>query len=1132
MKECYHKYKLSSVLILVFSLLLFSVSLAQNNEYLQTKNKEIGSPPLKNFEAIEYNAGPEIRSIMMSKRGLIYAASNSNDILEYDGVAWKKIHVPCTYVYSMVEDKNGNIHIANGLIRCIGYLKPNSTTGEWDFEPLRPENVSDSSWNQVTVSLANKIGEEVYYMFGVENPELGGHITFKFEDGTLKEAFRINRDDIKGAYMTQKGVFYHNDKQLFFKKITENKEDTSYDSLENTSSLNGQNIYKILDYSEDEILIFGVNTGVKIYNLKTKQLKIFGSEQLQNILKTSQILNAKQTKNGDWLFGSIQRGIIQTNAKGELIRTISIKEGLIGNIVMSFAEDNQNQVWTALYNGISRVNTSTPLEHWNEQKGVLGNGVYDIIRYQNTIFAGTVTDVVVLQDDGNWKAIEGTPIENRILRKLILADGKEHLFMGGVDGLYEIQKDKQGVWQLIPILKDQQPFRVSVIHNNKENPNRIYIDLLQDGAGGYIDYGKKNEKLNPITFLEDRRISAVFSENETLWGFERVDTTAYVVKINPQKETVISYPVTSNWFARIDGEMNIFSLYSDSIFIVKEDNSLQLNTQLMDLFGEYSTRTHQIQQRGNGTLWVYTPQDFFLHIYSKTDKGYKRNIELEQALGKYNIRNLYEDEANPNVVWVGTSTGVLRVDVENSTIETEVKAFKSIIRQVKIGNDSLVFAGNFFTSTKAKNDSTVYKIEEHQTDKDFIILDYNQNSIAFTVSSLFFIEEQRTQYSYFLEGLDEKWSDWTNLNVKEYNNLKEGEYIFKVKAKNYLGQESAEATYKFSVLPPWHRTTTAYILYVIFGVGIIFGSSRIYTHRLRQQNEQLENLVAERTDELSQKNAELSTQNEEIVQQRDQLDTKNQQIEEQNKNIVSSINYAKRIQTALLPMEERIKQEIPNHFIFYKPRDIVSGDFYWIEKVEDKIIIAVADCTGHGVPGAFMSMLGSSGLTDAVFQQKLTSPDLILTHLHNYIYAALKQSQSDNKDGMDICIIVWDKTKNQIQYAGAMNPLYYIQNEEFYTIKADKIPVGGTVSKERIYTPHTINLTTETTIYLASDGYQDQFGGENERKFMTKRFRELLLEISHLPMQEQEKRISDVFERWKGNSKQIDDVLVMGMKLG
>ena len=253
-------------------------------------------------------------------------------------------------------------------------------------------------------------------------------------------------------------------------------------------------------------------------------------------------------------------------------------------------------------------------------------------------------------------------------------------------------------------------------------------------------------------------------------------------------------------------------------------------------------------------------------------------------------------------------------------------------------------------------------------------------------------------------------------------------------------------------------------------------------------------------------------------------------IAEQNKNIVSSINYAKRIQTALLPIEKRIKQELSEHFIFYKPRDIVSGYFYWIEKIEDKVIIAVADWTGHGVPGVFMSMLGNSGLTNAVFQQNLTAPDLILTHLHNYIFSALKQNQCDNRDRMDICIVVWNKTKNQ--YAGAMNPIYYVQNEELLILKADKIPVGGTMAKKRIYILHTINLHVPTTIYLASDGYQDQFGGKENRKFMTKQFRELLLEISHLPIKEQGNRIANIFERWKGKTHQIDDVLVMGIKIG
>lgn len=1130
------KYYLKNNSVILFFLLLFTSTLFPffDGFAQQSEKKEMGSPPIQNFAATDYNAAPEIRSVLKSSRGFIYAASNSGDILEYDGTAWKKIPVPCGYVFSMVEDKNANIHIANGFTNCFGYLRPNSKTGEWQYVPLRIENISDSIQNSIAFSFVTHVNNEIYYSFNSNLVELGRNTIFKYEDGILKKATKIDRKDIGGTWVTQKGFFFFNGRKIFHQSFKKDETDFSYDSL-NIEFAQNEGVYKLYDYSPTELLILGARqTGVLIYNLETKTLKPFGNEEAQTLFKSDQLLTAQKTSAGSWLFGSIQNGIIQTDNKGNITQVISEKEGLIGNIVLSLIEDNQKQIWAGLYSGISKINPNVPVTYWGRNKGVLGSSVENIIRFQNTVFAATVTDILFLDKDGNWQPIKNIGNENRVFKKLILEDGKEHLFAGNSTGLHEIIFDKNQSWITKPIFTAPQA-RVAYIYNLPTEPNKIYVgDLLQQNFG-YVYYDKPNQQRPyPIPLLEGKIITITQQQKDNkLVGY---DNEREVVRLDIDKNELITFPKTVSSISFIDDKLNLFEYQKDSVYTIKDDNSLVLNQELTTLLKGSVFNEMRIQQVGNGTLWVYEPQQFLVRIYTKTPQGYQRNNPLEEAVGKYFIRHLHEDEANPNIVWVGTSTGILRVDLSQAKLRTEKTEFSTVLRQIKIGNDSLIFDGNFFTSQKLANDSISYQILSEQSEKDIFSIEHRYNSISFKVAGLFFAEENRTQYSYFLEGLDdgqnEKWSDWTSLNVKEYNNLREGNYTFHAKAKNYLGEESTEVTYQFSILPPWHRTTTAYILYVVFGVGIVFGSSRIYTHRLRKQNEQLENLVAERTDELYQKNAELSTQNEEIVQQRDQLDVKNQQIAEQNKNIVSSINYAKRIQTALLPMEKRIKQEIPNHFIFYKPRDIVSGDFYWIEKVEDKVIIAVADCTGHGVPGAFMSMLGSSGLTDAVFQQKLTAPDLILTHLHNYIYSALKQNQSDNRDGMDMCIIVWDKTQNQIQYAGAMNPLYYVQNEEFFTIKADKIPVGGTIAKERIYTPHTINLHVPTTIYLASDGYQDQFGGQEGRKFMTKQFRELLLEISHLPIKEQENRIEQVFERWKGKTHQIDDVLVMGMKIG
>ncbi|WP_375561877.1 SpoIIE family protein phosphatase [Bernardetia sp. OM2101] len=1088
---------------------------------------QVGTPPMTGFAPNEYNGAPDIRAIMQSKRGFLYASSTGGNLLEYDGISWKRIAVPCTHINTLVEDKNGNIFFGGMFFPCAAYLRPNSTTGQWETVPINldlPDSIIAGNNFGMRV---RQINGEIYCI--LRGGAIGKDVSsvHKFKNGKF---IPLPLTSISSTtFITEKGLFNVKAKN---KIDVYDLNGIKKDSFQIDVEAEPLAFYQFNDYSEDEILFLTVFDNLWKYNFKTKETSSFFSSEVTQTLKAAQPLNFNILTNGNIAIGTVQKGVFIVDKNGNIIKNISTAEGLRDNIVMATTQDKQNQLWTALYNGINRIDINAPLSVWTKENGILGSTTQNIVKYQDTYFAATISNVVFFDKNENtWKSVKGTNIENYIAGILTLSDQKEHLFIGNVNGLQEVIKDGKEGWIVKDIIKSNQQLRIRGVANHFSSPNKIYAWGLANL--GYFNYDEPSNQLQVIEALEGIRVAFGLTQHieNSIWTIAVEKQQPVRLELPSEKMTVMPYDTA--FVTLFNGKLILAKSNLDSIFSLDKNNQKVYDKNISNLLKSYRNRQIGFQEDSLGSLWIFNLQDFFINVLRKTENGYQRDNLLEQSLGKYVIRGIYSDPDDKQIVWVSTTEGVLRVNMSKSEVQTDNQAnFSTHIRQIKIGQDSLIFDGNFFEIKKLENDSTQYTILANQPKNQVIELDFINNSIAFQVAAPFFIEEKQIQFAYFLEGLDTKWSDWTKLSVKEYNNLREGSYTLHVKAKNYLDQESTETTYQFKVFPPWHRTTTAYVLYVIFGVGIIFGSSRIYTHRLRQQNEQLENLVSERTDELYQKNAELSTQNEEIVQQRDQLDVKNQHIAEQNKNIVSSINYAKRIQTALLPMEKRIKQEIPEHFIFYKPRDIVSGDFYWIEKVEDKIIIAVADCTGHGVPGAFMSMLGSSGLTDAVFQQNLTAPDLILTHLHNYIFAALKQSQSDNRDGMDICIAVWDKTKNQIQYAGAMNPIYYVQNEELFIIKADKIPVGGTMAKERIYTPHTINLHVPTTIYLASDGYQDQFGGENNRKFMTKQFRELLLEISHLPIKEQENRIANVFERWKGTTHQIDDVLVMGMKVG
>jgi serine phosphatase RsbU (regulator of sigma subunit) len=261
----------------------------------------------------------------------------------------------------------------------------------------------------------------------------------------------------------------------------------------------------------------------------------------------------------------------------------------------------------------------------------------------------------------------------------------------------------------------------------------------------------------------------------------------------------------------------------------------------------------------------------------------------------------------------------------------------------------------------------------------------------------------------------------------------------------------------------------------------------------------------------------------------------NKKIDEQHKSIKSSINYAKRIQEAMLPKHELQKRLLPDSFILLKPRDSVSGDFYWFTEMKSwynpDVIFTVADCTGHGVPGAFMSLIGINAL-NGIINKGIAETDQILSELHQEIRTALQQETTGNNDGMDVALCIYRKEKNTLEFSGAKNSLIYIQDNKLFQVKGDVHPIGGSRSKKEFsYKKHIVPIEKSTMIYLFSDGYRDQFGGKNNTKFMAKKLNELLLSIHQRPLPEQKEILDKTIEEWRGHQSQTDDILVMGIRL-
>lgn len=272
---------------------------------------------------------------------------------------------------------------------------------------------------------------------------------------------------------------------------------------------------------------------------------------------------------------------------------------------------------------------------------------------------------------------------------------------------------------------------------------------------------------------------------------------------------------------------------------------------------------------------------------------------------------------------------------------------------------------------------------------------------------------------------------------------------------------------------------------------------------------------------------------EEVVRQKEEIEKQRQKLEELYKDVTDSIRYAKRLQDSILPPDVMVKRMLPDSFVFFKPKDIVSGDFYWFYRKENLVLFAAVDCTGHGVPGAFMSLVGSNALNQAVKEHGNLQPSKILDELNKLSSEALNKAQENNsvRDGMDLAFCALDLDTLKLQYAGANNPLYIIRNGELMQVKSDKFAIGAFEPGTKLYTNHEIQLQKGDSVYVFSDGFADQFGGPAGKKFMYRQFRDLLLNLKGKSMDQQRMVLSESIDRWRGNYEQVDDILVIGVRV-
>jgi len=396
-----------------------------------------------------------------------------------------------------------------------------------------------------------------------------------------------------------------------------------------------------------------------------------------------------------------------------------------------------------------------------------------------------------------------------------------------------------------------------------------------------------------------------------------------------------------------------------------------------------------------------------------------------------------------------------------------------------------------------------YPLPEH------LVLPYDKNNVTFDYTAVEPAKPYLVRYRYILEGYDDKWSPVTDKTTAAFGNIHEGTYTFKLKGQSADGVWSSPVSYSFRVLPPWYRSWWAYCLYLISVMSLLYVLYYWRTTQLRKDKEHLEQVVADRTAEVMHQKV---------------------LVEEKNKDIMDSITYAKRLQDAILPPIEHIKKFFPESFVMYKPKDIVAGDFYWMDKQGDTILLAACDCTGHGVPGAMVSVVCSNALNRALKEFRIKETGKLLDQTRDIVIETFEKSQSNVNDGMDISFCAINIKEHRLEWSGANNPLWYIRNNELKELEPDKQSISKQDGKKP-FTTQTLNLEKGDTLYLFTDGYADQFGGPKGKKFKYRQLMEALLTSCSKPLEQQRNILESKFADWKGSLEQVDDVLIVGIRI-
>ncbi len=864
--------------------------------------------------------------------------------------------------------------------------------------------------------------------------------------------------------------------------------------------------------------------GIKKYDHASDRFIPFNPEGLTRYFQTTTIF---EDSRGNMWFGTFNGGLYRQDKETGQMGFYDTRNGLWGNFVTSIIEDYRGNIWVATMEdwesrgGLTVFSPEGALV-LNNTNGLLAQHILCMIedKEKNILIADRDAGLFIYKGDHliSFLAPEFMP-SNDVFA--LAQDPTGRYWFGTNKGLslYNPAKKGDGRVRLNNFPPAIEGSQISIII--PDNNGHVWIATSGDEVYRYdLNEGSYRYDLDLNSSLRPLRIAAMTVDmSHNLWiGTDR----ALILWDESSKE--------SHTYTQINGLSgnNITSLFCDSrgcLWIgTEEKNGLTKHMPGTDTFTPVGFRTDAnptaINETSDGTLWVGTIDGLY---GLRSDTVWKRLTESDGLLMNY--INLLQPDTAGNL-FIGTNLGLNRYDGITGRVSsfTEKDGFTGIETRPNASfadnRGDLWFgtANGAFRLTPSRLPPVVTEPATHiwrtlvnyETFPmyDGIRLDYTQNRIIFDFLSICLVNPASVRYQFMLEGDDEDWIT-TDQNRAIYSSLSPGRYVFKVRASNNNGFWNEEpARLSFSIRGPVYQTSWFIISGVILLAVLIYLLISLRERTLRREKELLEQMVDERTAEMVSKSDEL---------------------EERDRDTTASIRYAERIQAAMLPPENFFNDT----FVLFMPKDIVSGDFYWMHDSGFKQYIAAVDCTGHGVPGAFMSIIGHNSLNKIIRESGVTRPSDILDHLNiEVVHALLQRSEKAVRDGMDISLISYDILEHTVEFSGAYQPLYLVRNGNVTIYRADRYPIGmidGQAKKS--FTNHKVQAMKGDMLYIFTDGFADQFGGEEEKKFKTINIRTLLKEIYMFPVDEQKRLIEKSIRDWMGDVQQVDDILFIGTRI-